>query len=186
MSEEDDFPTPNPHSHPPPISFTSVETYPSTPARSSPPLFPHIRPASYQDSSLGHPFAIRSSPQSIPVAPNTSSDIDNPYNTSTNTTSSNHVNSSDTQNTMPHILSRARSERSHAPTALSEVERPSADTRPPFVLNRAEAKLLGIAGIGFLLDAYDLFIINVSTLPFSTLPYLQSCFTLLIRRLSTM
>jgi PHS family inorganic phosphate transporter-like MFS transporter len=61
---------------------------------------------------------------------------------------------------MPHILSRARSERSHAPTALSEVERPSADTRPPFVLNRAEAKLLGIAGIGFLLDAYDLFIIN--------------------------
>ncbi|CAE6508139.1 unnamed protein product [Rhizoctonia solani] len=34
------------------------------------------------------------------------------------------------------------------------------DTRPPFVLNRNELRLLVIAGIGFFLDAYDLFIIN--------------------------
>ncbi|GJF00371.1 inorganic phosphate transporter [Phanerochaete sordida] len=34
------------------------------------------------------------------------------------------------------------------------------DTRPPFVLTWPEVKLLGIAGVGFFLDAYDLFIIN--------------------------
>ncbi|KAI0036288.1 MFS general substrate transporter [Vararia minispora EC-137] len=32
--------------------------------------------------------------------------------------------------------------------------------RPPFVLTMTELKLLGIAGVGFFLDAYDLFIIN--------------------------
>ncbi|KAI0088458.1 MFS general substrate transporter [Irpex rosettiformis] len=32
--------------------------------------------------------------------------------------------------------------------------------RPPFVLTYTEIKLLGIAGVGFFLDAYDLFIIN--------------------------
>ncbi|KAL0960810.1 hypothetical protein HGRIS_005826 [Hohenbuehelia grisea] len=42
---------------------------------------------------------------------------------------------------------------------LEEYER-SGDDRPPFILSMAEVKLLGIAGIGFFLDAYDLFIIN--------------------------
>ncbi|KDQ16089.1 hypothetical protein BOTBODRAFT_31165 [Botryobasidium botryosum FD-172 SS1] len=37
------------------------------------------------------------------------------------------------------------------------------DGKPPFALNIAEAKLLGIAGVGFFLDAYDLFIINQVT-----------------------
>ncbi|KAI0092423.1 MFS general substrate transporter [Irpex rosettiformis] len=32
--------------------------------------------------------------------------------------------------------------------------------RPPFILTYTEVKLLGIAGVGFFLDAYDLFIIN--------------------------
>ncbi|KZT59377.1 MFS general substrate transporter [Calocera cornea HHB12733] len=36
-------------------------------------------------------------------------------------------------------------------------------SRPPFVLNWTEIKLLGIAGVGFFLDAYDLFIINQVT-----------------------
>ncbi|CAE6424808.1 unnamed protein product [Rhizoctonia solani] len=40
---------------------------------------------------------------------------------------------------------------------LEEIEH---DNRPPFVLNRAEIHLLLIAGVGFFLDAYDLFIIN--------------------------
>ncbi|KIJ05648.1 hypothetical protein PAXINDRAFT_21116, partial [Paxillus involutus ATCC 200175] len=31
---------------------------------------------------------------------------------------------------------------------------------PPYVLTYPEIKLLGIAGVGFFLDAYDLFIIN--------------------------
>ncbi|KAF9218778.1 MFS general substrate transporter [Gyrodon lividus] len=35
-----------------------------------------------------------------------------------------------------------------------------AEDRPPFVLTYTEIKLLGIAGVGFFLDAYDLFIIN--------------------------
>ncbi|EDR00274.1 ectomycorrhiza-upregulated inorganic phosphate transporter [Laccaria bicolor S238N-H82] len=34
------------------------------------------------------------------------------------------------------------------------------DGRPPFCLTFPEVKLLGIAGVGFFLDAYDLFIIN--------------------------
>jgi len=41
---------------------------------------------------------------------------------------------------------------------LSEVE--VEEKRLPFVLNKVELKLLGIAGVGFFLDAYDLFIIN--------------------------
>ncbi|KAH7100420.1 inorganic phosphate transporter [Auriculariales sp. MPI-PUGE-AT-0066] len=32
--------------------------------------------------------------------------------------------------------------------------------RLPFILSKAELKLLGIAGVGFFLDAYDLFVIN--------------------------
>ncbi|KAI0345474.1 MFS general substrate transporter [Trametopsis cervina] len=36
----------------------------------------------------------------------------------------------------------------------------SGDGRAPFILSYAEVKLLGIAGVGFFLDAYDLFIIN--------------------------
>ncbi|KAJ7146565.1 major facilitator superfamily domain-containing protein [Mycena epipterygia] len=40
-----------------------------------------------------------------------------------------------------------------------------ADGRPPFILTYTEVKLLGIAGVGFFLDAYDLFVINpVSTM----------------------
>ncbi|PIL29712.1 MFS general substrate transporter [Ganoderma sinense ZZ0214-1] len=42
---------------------------------------------------------------------------------------------------------------------LEEFEREGED-RPPFVLSYREVKLLGIAGVGFFLDAYDLFIIN--------------------------
>ncbi|KAJ7683780.1 MFS general substrate transporter [Mycena rosella] len=34
------------------------------------------------------------------------------------------------------------------------------NTRPAFLLTYAEVKLLGIAGVGFFLDAYDLFVIN--------------------------
>ncbi|KAJ7628959.1 major facilitator superfamily domain-containing protein [Roridomyces roridus] len=34
------------------------------------------------------------------------------------------------------------------------------DTKPAFYLTGAEAKLLSIAGVGFFLDAYDLFVIN--------------------------
>jgi PHS family inorganic phosphate transporter-like MFS transporter len=46
---------------------------------------------------------------------------------------------------------------------LEEVERPI--DRPAFILTYTEVKLLGIAGVGFFLDAYDLFIINpVSTM----------------------
>ncbi|KAJ6555579.1 hypothetical protein DFH09DRAFT_821060, partial [Mycena vulgaris] len=35
------------------------------------------------------------------------------------------------------------------------------DRRPPFFLKFTEVKLLGIAGVGFFLDAYDFFVINV-------------------------
>jgi PHS family inorganic phosphate transporter-like MFS transporter len=46
---------------------------------------------------------------------------------------------------------------------LEEFEQ--SDDRPPFILTYTEIKLLGIAGVGFFLDAYDLFIINpVSTM----------------------
>jgi len=41
---------------------------------------------------------------------------------------------------------------------LAEVEESS--NRPPFFLTYSEVKLLGIAGVGFFLDAYDLFVIN--------------------------
>ncbi|KAF8202598.1 phosphate transporter [Mycena galopus ATCC 62051] len=34
------------------------------------------------------------------------------------------------------------------------------DSRPPYYLTYAEVKILGIAGVGFFLDAYDLFVIN--------------------------
>ncbi|KAF8956358.1 phosphate transporter [Flammula alnicola] len=44
---------------------------------------------------------------------------------------------------------------------LEEFERE--DGRPAFVLTFSEVKLLGIAGVGFFLDAYDLFIINPVT-----------------------
>ncbi|KAJ8593050.1 MFS general substrate transporter [Rhizopogon salebrosus TDB-379] len=46
-----------------------------------------------------------------------------------------------------------------ANSALEEYER-SGSGKPPFVLTYPEVKLLGIAGVGFFLDAYDLFIIN--------------------------
>lgn len=52
---------------------------------------------------------------------------------------------------MPQMTSTASRE-------LEEYEREGG--RLPFLLNIAEAKLLGIAGVGFFLDAYDLFIIN--------------------------
>ncbi|OSC97424.1 MFS general substrate transporter [Trametes coccinea BRFM310] len=42
---------------------------------------------------------------------------------------------------------------------LEEYER-EGDVRLPFLLSYREVKLLGIAGVGFFLDAYDLFIIN--------------------------
>ncbi|THH17380.1 hypothetical protein EW146_g3417 [Bondarzewia mesenterica] len=44
-------------------------------------------------------------------------------------------------------------------STLEDYER-SGDNRPPFILTYAEVKLLGIAGVGFFLDAYDLFNIN--------------------------
>ncbi|KAJ7463715.1 inorganic phosphate transporter [Mycena latifolia] len=47
---------------------------------------------------------------------------------------------------------------------LEEFEQ-EGDGRPPFFLTYTEVKLLGIAGVGFFLDAYDLFVINpVSTM----------------------
>ncbi|KAG8858430.1 hypothetical protein FRB96_005315 [Tulasnella sp. 330] len=47
---------------------------------------------------------------------------------------------------------------------LDEYEQAGND-RPPFILTYPEVKLLGIAGVGFFIDAYDLFIINpVSTM----------------------
>ncbi|KAI0645989.1 MFS general substrate transporter [Trametes meyenii] len=53
--------------------------------------------------------------------------------------------------------------RSERPTTyksnLEEYER-EGDVRLPFLLSYREVKLLGIAGVGFFLDAYDLFIIN--------------------------
>ncbi|KAJ7624030.1 major facilitator superfamily domain-containing protein [Mycena polygramma] len=49
------------------------------------------------------------------------------------------------------------SKRPHSNLAGFELED---STKPPFYLTYAELKLLGIAGIGFFLDAYDLFVIN--------------------------
>lgn len=58
----------------------------------------------------------------------------------------------------------AGSNDTHQRAALEEYEQ-SGEGRPPFILTYAEVKLLGIAGVGFFLDAYDLFIINpVSTM----------------------
>ncbi|KAJ7218853.1 major facilitator superfamily domain-containing protein [Mycena rebaudengoi] len=52
----------------------------------------------------------------------------------------------------------------HARAPLEEYER-GGDDRPPFILTYTEVKLLGIAVVGFFLDAYDLFVINpVSTM----------------------
>ncbi|EJD07166.1 phosphate transporter [Fomitiporia mediterranea MF3/22] len=50
-------------------------------------------------------------------------------------------------------------EHNHVRSGLEEYER-SLEGRPPWMLTTTELKLLGIAGIGFFLDAYDLFIIN--------------------------
>ena len=47
----------------------------------------------------------------------------------------------------------------HPRSRLEAFERDSS-SHPPFVLTLPELKLLGIAGVGFFLDAYDLFIIN--------------------------
>lgn len=44
--------------------------------------------------------------------------------------------------------------------ARAQLEEVDHDGRPSFVLTYTEVKLLGIAGVGFFLDAYDLFIIN--------------------------
>jgi len=46
----------------------------------------------------------------------------------------------------------------HVRAGLEEVDQ--GDGRPPFFLTYTEIKLLGIAGVGFFLDAYDLFVIN--------------------------
>ncbi|KAJ7154322.1 inorganic phosphate transporter [Mycena crocata] len=52
----------------------------------------------------------------------------------------------------------------HGRRGLEEFER-EGDGRPAFILTYTEVKLLGIAGVGFFLDAYDLFVINpVSTM----------------------
>ncbi|KAJ6541459.1 major facilitator superfamily domain-containing protein [Mycena capillaripes] len=48
----------------------------------------------------------------------------------------------------------------HTQPGLEEFEQ-EGDGRPAFLLTYAEIKLLGIAGVGFFLDAYDLFIINL-------------------------
>ncbi|KAJ3729570.1 phosphate transporter [Lentinula raphanica] len=48
-------------------------------------------------------------------------------------------------------------ERASGAVPLEEIERTG---KPAFVLSLTEVKLLGIAGVGFFLDAYDLFIIN--------------------------
>ncbi|KAF7326084.1 MFS domain-containing protein [Mycena kentingensis (nom. inval.)] len=52
------------------------------------------------------------------------------------------------------------------PTGRSALEETvENDNRPPYYLTTTEVKLLGIAGVGFFLDAYDLFVINpVSTM----------------------
>lgn len=63
-------------------------------------------------------------------------------------------------------MSHPDAEQGFAPSrpALEPYERDAGD-KPPFVLSLAEIKLLGITGVGFFLDAYDLFIINpVSTM----------------------
>ncbi|KAJ8594543.1 MFS inorganic phosphate transporter [Rhizopogon salebrosus TDB-379] len=59
---------------------------------------------------------------------------------------------------------RVESKEIHEKSALEDFEQ-SGEGRPAFILTYTEVKLLGIAGVGFFLDAYDLFIINpVSTM----------------------
>ncbi|CAE6444852.1 unnamed protein product [Rhizoctonia solani] len=60
---------------------------------------------------------------------------------------------------MPSEIERptTRTEPNQFVAGLEEVEQ---DNRPPFILNRVEVRLLLIAGVGFFLDAYDLFIVN--------------------------
>lgn len=65
----------------------------------------------------------------------------------------------------PHTETDAQSgelNHNHVRSGLDEYER-SAEGRPAWYLTSTEAKLLGIAGVGFFLDAYDLFIINPVT-----------------------
>ncbi|KAL0065410.1 hypothetical protein AAF712_007619 [Marasmius tenuissimus] len=57
---------------------------------------------------------------------------------------------------MPSSTTSNEHEHPPEPARLQEVEK----TRPAFILTWTEVKLLGIAGVGFFLDAYDLFIIN--------------------------
>ncbi|KAI0793234.1 major facilitator superfamily domain-containing protein [Abortiporus biennis] len=54
---------------------------------------------------------------------------------------------------------RSQPESTNRRSELGEYEL-EGDNRPPFILTLPELKLLGIAGVGFFLDAYDLFIIN--------------------------
>ncbi|KJA23707.1 hypothetical protein HYPSUDRAFT_39540 [Hypholoma sublateritium FD-334 SS-4] len=68
-----------------------------------------------------------------------------------------------THQTTPVERTTSRTESAQNAADLEEFER--SDGRPVFFLTVPEAKLLGIAGVGFFLDAYDLFIINpVSTM----------------------
>ncbi|KZT69489.1 MFS general substrate transporter [Daedalea quercina L-15889] len=53
----------------------------------------------------------------------------------------------------------ANEKEDHVKGGLEDYEREDV-RRYPFLLNYRECKLLGIAGVGFFLDAYDLFIIN--------------------------
>ncbi|KAJ6537339.1 major facilitator superfamily domain-containing protein [Mycena sp. CBHHK59/15] len=63
-------------------------------------------------------------------------------------------------NTNPHLKPSSI----HGRSGLEAYER-EGDGKPPFILTYTEVKLLGIAGVGFFLDAYDLFVINpVSTM----------------------
>ncbi|KAI5117664.1 hypothetical protein M0805_009697 [Coniferiporia weirii] len=64
---------------------------------------------------------------------------------------------SDHSSTLP--AKTGNTEIGHVRSGLEEFER-SGEGRPAWVLTTTELKLLGIAGVGFFLDAYDLFIIN--------------------------
>ncbi|ETW82243.1 inorganic phosphate transporter [Heterobasidion irregulare TC 32-1] len=70
--------------------------------------------------------------------------------------------SDENKKTIPAALATAEPHPPQSPrfkSTLEEYER-SGDDRPPYILTYPELKLLGIAGVGFFLDAYDLFIIN--------------------------
>ncbi|KAJ6514492.1 inorganic phosphate transporter [Mycena vitilis] len=60
------------------------------------------------------------------------------------------------------IDAKAASAKSPSPSvnARPGLEEFEQDGRPPYILTYTEVKLLGIAGVGFFLDAYDLFVIN--------------------------